>query len=159
MHVEDANRVLAASLAIFAVVAAIAGTVAIGQAFARHIERGADNQRLLRALGVTRVQRFVTLLAPAAVSALAGVALAMVAAACASSLFPTGFARRIEPDPGLALDWVVLGAGLPCWRSSWLRRPRWPRGAPRAGARRLAAPACRRVSWPRSHAPICRRRL
>jgi putative ABC transport system permease protein len=112
VQVEDANRVLAVSLAIFAVVAAIAGIVAIGQAFARHIELGADDQRLLRALGLTRGQRFVALLVPTAASAFAGAALAIVVAACASPLFPAGFARRIEPDPGLAFDWVVLGAGV-----------------------------------------------
>ena len=52
------------------------------------------------------------LLAPAAASALVGAALAVTAAACASLLFPIGFARRTEPDPGLAFDWVVLGAGF-----------------------------------------------
>ena len=137
VHVEDANRVLAVSLAIFAVVAAIAGIVAIGQAFARHIERGADEQPLLSALGLSRGQRFLTLLAPVAVAAVAGAALAMIVAA---ARVPHLSHRVHSPHrtrlPALAFDWVVLGAGfavlvvlvttaaaLAAWRASGRRAP------------------------------------
>lgn len=40
-----------------------------------------------------------------------GVALAALGAALASPLLPFGVARRAEPDPGLRLDWEVLGLG------------------------------------------------
>jgi hypothetical protein len=41
----------------------------------------------------------------------AGTVLGVAAAAAASPLFPVGLARRAEPDPGLRLDGLVLGAG------------------------------------------------
>jgi hypothetical protein len=65
----------------------------------------------------------IALIALSAAAALAGlvaivqalsrqVAVSSVAAMLASPTTPTGFARRVEPDPGFAADWLVLGVGF-----------------------------------------------
>jgi ABC-type lipoprotein release transport system permease subunit len=110
-EIEDATGVQATSLVMFALVVALAGFVAIGQALARQIALAADEQPVLHALGLGRWQRGVALLLPAVVVAVIGAMVAAGLAVLASSLLPTGFARRVEPDPGLAADWLVLGVG------------------------------------------------
>ena len=110
-EVSDATDVQAASLYVFAIVAALAGFVAIGQALARETALSSEDQPTLRTLGFTRGQRFTALLAPGVLVACGGAALAVVVALVASPILPTGFARRVEPDPGFAADWFVLGLG------------------------------------------------
>jgi hypothetical protein len=61
---------------------------------------------------LTRFQRTAVLVAPALPVALAGAALAVLAAGASSPLMPIGLARRAEPDPGVSVDGVVLGAGF-----------------------------------------------
>lgn len=154
--IQDATRVQAASLVIFAIAAALAGFVAIGQALARQIARATADQLTLHALGLSRWQRFEALLVPVGLVAIAGAGMAVGAAILASPVLPTGFARRVEPDPGFAADWLVLGgmfaavvilvsgpAALSAWRTSGrLRDAPIRRDAARltAGLARLGAP-------------------
>jgi ABC-type lipoprotein release transport system permease subunit len=111
-EIEDATRVQAVSLLIFALAAALAGFVATGQALSRQAALSTVDQPKLHALGLSRWQRFAALLLPAVLVAIVGAALAAGMAVPASATMPVGFARRVEPDPGFAADWLVLGLGF-----------------------------------------------
>jgi hypothetical protein len=111
-QIEDASRVQAVSLVIFAITAGLAAFVATGQALARQIALSSDDQRKLHALGMSRRQRFAALVLPATLVAIAGAAMAAGYALLASPMMPIGLARRVEPDPGFAADWLVLGLGF-----------------------------------------------
>jgi hypothetical protein len=160
--IEDATGVQAVSLVIFAIAAGLAGFVAIGEALARQTALSTDDQIKLHALGLSRRQRFTALIAPAALVTVTGAAVAVGVALLASPVMPTGLARRAEPDPGFAADWLVLGLGfvavailvsgraaISAWRTAGrleLRvRPGW-RGAGGgvAGAARCTAAGCDR---------------
>ncbi|MDZ4827176.1 MAG: FtsX-like permease family protein [Actinomycetota bacterium] len=110
-QVEDAIRVLAVSLVIFALVVALAGFVAIGQALARQAALSSSQQRDLRTLGLSRSQRFGAMFVPSALVASGGAFVAAVTSVLASPLMPIGYARRVEPYPGLFVDWLVVLMG------------------------------------------------
>jgi hypothetical protein len=110
-EIEDTTNVQATALGVFALAAALAGFVAIGQAVVRRLAPSYADQPALWALGLDRRSRSAALLAPFVLVASGGAALAVVLAAVASPLMPTGYARRVEPNTGLDFDWVVLGLG------------------------------------------------
>jgi ABC-type lipoprotein release transport system permease subunit len=112
VKIEDAIRVQAISLLIFAIAVGITGIVAVGQVLARQVGAATADQPALQALGLARRQRFLALVVPAVVVAGGGAAVAAVLAAVLSPLLPAGFARRVEPAPGFAVDWLVLGLGF-----------------------------------------------
>jgi hypothetical protein len=111
-EIQDATRVQAASLVVLAVVVALAGFIATGQVLARQIALSTEEQHVLQAVGLDRWRRGAALLVPAVLVAVVGAAAAVALATLASPLFPPGFARRVEPDPGLDADWLVLGWGF-----------------------------------------------
>ena len=102
---------LAIGLAVFALVALIAGLLALGQIVSRQIGQTEDVAPVARALGMS--DRSITMVgaAPAAIAVVAGTIAGAVASAVLSPLFPVSAARRAEVDPGIRLDWVVLVAG------------------------------------------------
>jgi len=110
--IDDSLGVLTIGLVIFAVVAGLAGLVAVGQALGRQAFAAAADHLALRSVGASRRQRFLALLVPAIPIAVAGAAAAVGIALVASPLMPIGIARRAEPDPGLAVDGLVLGLGF-----------------------------------------------
>jgi hypothetical protein len=110
-RVNDSIDVLAAGLLVFGVVVAAAGLVAVAQAVGRHVFVAATEQTALRALGMGRVERTLALGVPLVTVAAGGAVLAFVAALGASPFLPIGLARQAEPDPGVSLDGLVLGAG------------------------------------------------
>jgi len=109
---QNAINVLTLALWIFAAVAALAGFVAIGIVLTREISLMTVDQGTLRALGVTRAQRFATSGPPALLIAGGGALLAVVGAVAASPLFPIGVARRADPDLGVHVDGSVLTPGM-----------------------------------------------
>jgi hypothetical protein len=110
-EIDDATNVQATALRVAALVTALAGFVAIGQAVARRLARSSADQPALWALGLDRRSRCLALLAPFVLVASGGGALAGALALLASPLMPTGFARRVEPDTGFDIDWLALGLG------------------------------------------------
>ena len=64
------------------------------------------------ALGMSPAARFAGLVLVAAPIAVGGAVLAVAGALLASPMMPIGLARRAEPDPGFAIDWSVVVAGL-----------------------------------------------
>lgn len=160
--VDRAVRPYVIALELFALAIAVTGLFVIGQTLARQRFLEAADGISLIPIGFTRVQVLAVAALRAALVAVGGAVLATALAVAASPLMPIGPARHAEPDRGLVLDRVVLGAGalalvivvsllgiLPAWR---LARTRMgpggfdPRGAgglsrvPGALARAGAAP-------------------
>jgi hypothetical protein len=68
-------------------------------------------QSRLSAVGFTDRQIFAESIGRAAVPIVAGAVAAVVLATVASGIFPTGFVRRLEPDPGVRFETAVLILG------------------------------------------------
>ncbi|MGH9086121.1 MAG: FtsX-like permease family protein [Acidimicrobiales bacterium] len=109
--VEQALRPQVSALWVFAALAGIASMLAVAQVLTRQVQASASDNATLRALGMRR--RDLVLLACVRGSLLgAGAAVLAVAVAIAASpIFPIGPARWAEPDPGVHVDGVVVGAG------------------------------------------------
>ncbi len=110
-RVQDATRVLAIGLLLFAACAGLAALVACGQAVSRRLTAVAVDDLALQAMGFTRSQRFAGALLTAAPVAVAGGTLGVAVAVAASPLMPIGIARRAEPSPGVDVDLSVLALG------------------------------------------------
>jgi hypothetical protein len=110
-QVEDAIGVEVVALALFAVVAGVAGLVAAGQALARQVHLGSGDDDTLRSLGLDRRGRFFAVLAPVVPVAAAGAVLGVVVATAGSPSMPVGVAREAEIDRGVSIDVLVLGVG------------------------------------------------
>lgn len=93
-----------------------AGTVAVfallGQALARMVSGSRDEIELLGLLGSSRRAATRAALAGAASAVVAGAVAALPVAYAASSFFPIGSGRDVEPDPGRDLDLVVVVATI-----------------------------------------------
>jgi hypothetical protein len=137
-HTNAAQRAVrpqALGLGLFALVAALAALVVVGQGLARQVFVDGADAPLLGSLGMTAHQRFGLGLCRVAIVCLLGAAGAVVVAVALSPLFPVGPARATEPSPGVSFDAAVLALGfllvfavffvagaLPAWRrahASW----------------------------------------
>src|SRR5207244_5401540 len=74
------------------------------------LARGEDFPTL-RALGMSPTALTAVSMAKAALVATGGAAIALGVAVLVSPLMPLGLARIAEPNPGFAVDWLVLGTG------------------------------------------------
>lgn len=110
--VRAAVRGQAEGLLAVAVVAGIAALVVLGQLITRQVRLPAEEESKLRALGMTRTQVITETMARAVVPIVVGATLGTVLSVVPSGRFPTGFVRRLEPDPGQRIDWKVLGLGV-----------------------------------------------
>jgi len=108
---RQATGVLARALAAFALVAAAETAVAVGGTLSRQLASASADAPTLAALGCDRRQRRLIAAAVPGAGAALGAVLAVPVAALASGAFPFSVARRIEPDPGVRPDAVVLAAG------------------------------------------------
>jgi hypothetical protein len=110
--VDEAVRVVAVGLWIFAAAAALAAMVALGVVLGRQAFLGARDDGVLAAMGMGRRHRFAANLVPSVVAAMAGGALGVLGAVLASPIMPVGdLAHRVEPQPGLDVDSLVLALG------------------------------------------------
>lgn len=103
---------LAMALRVFALVAGLAGVVAIAQAVSRSAAPGLADDAALEALGLSRYERLLRLLLPRTFAVIIGAATGVGLAVVASRWMPIGLARRAEPDPGVDVDGAVLGLGF-----------------------------------------------
>jgi hypothetical protein len=110
--IDSSLDVVVTALLLCALVAAVAGTVAIGQAFARNVAADGVTGRWLAALGMARRERVAAHVVTALPPATLGAAIAVVASVLASPLMLVGTARRAEPDPGIDVDGPVLLVGF-----------------------------------------------
>jgi hypothetical protein len=109
---EDGTRVLVLGLIAFALAAGLASLVACGQALQRRLAVPIADHTSLRALGFTRSQQLQAAILPVVPVAVGGALLAGGLSVPLSTFLPIGRARLAEPDPGMAVDWLVLGLGL-----------------------------------------------
>jgi hypothetical protein len=96
---------------VVAAVMLVAGLVVVTTSFARHLAGSAADQHVLAAIGFSRRARAAALVVAVLPAAITGAVLGVLGAVVASPLLPMGLARRVEPDPGLSIDPLVLGAG------------------------------------------------
>ena len=108
---ERGTSLQALALLLFGIIVALAMLVIVGQSVARLALTAADDFPVLRALGSSREQLVAVALAPGALVAAAGMALAIPAAYAMSVFTPVGLARRAEISPGLSFDAPVLLGG------------------------------------------------
>ena len=101
----------AKGLWVLTLVGAAAVIVTLGQLLLRSTRRPASERASLTALGMTHRELMAEGLLRSAISLSGGVLLGAVVAAAGSGIFPTGFVRRVEPNPGMHPDLAVLGIG------------------------------------------------
>ena len=107
-----AERPYVLALTLFAVLAAVAAAAVIGQLIGRQQRTARTDRVALHAIGFSR-RNFATVgLIEGAIVGFLGAFLAVIGAALASRWMPIGPAHRVEPDPGVAIDWTVLGVGI-----------------------------------------------
>src|SRR5947207_2988991 len=105
----------------------------LSQTLARMTYLESGENPTLSSIGMTRSQLLGVALSRVALVAVGGAFLAVVIAALASPLFPTGTARVAEPYPGFHFDFTALGLGalailvivamlsaVPAWRAATL---------------------------------------
>jgi hypothetical protein len=99
------------ALEAFGAIVALACLLISSQLVGRQIRLGADEREILRALGASPTQTWGDGLFGILSSVLLGVLLAVIVAICLSPIAPLGPVRPVYPDPGVKLDWTVLGLG------------------------------------------------
>jgi FtsX-like permease family len=109
--VRNAVQAQARGLWILAVVAAIAALAVLGQVITRQVRPAEGERTRLSAIGFTRVQVLAEAVGRAVIPITIGSILGAILAIVPSSRFPVGFARVLEPHPGLRIEWSVLLAG------------------------------------------------
>ncbi len=111
-QVQRAIKPEAIALGTFGAIAALAALLIAGLSIGRVVQATGEESTVLRGLGATPAMT----LADGVLGTLGAVVLgAMVAAGVAvglSPLAPIGPVRQVDPSPGVAVDWTVLGTGL-----------------------------------------------
>ncbi|MFN8034317.1 MAG: FtsX-like permease family protein [Acidimicrobiia bacterium] len=100
------------ALGLFALITAVVGAAVISQLFGRQRRSTAMDKTALRAIGFERRDFAAIGFVEGALVGSAGAALAVIGAVLASTLMPIGPVRRVEPHPGVSIDWVVLPVGF-----------------------------------------------
>lgn len=108
---DRAARPESVAAGTFGLIAALAALVLAGQAIRRRILLGRASRGVMRSLGAAPP----ALVADACLGVLSaialGVVLAVLVAVAVSPVAPLGQLHRFDPDPGMSLDWTVLGGG------------------------------------------------
>ena len=99
-------------LKLLAGLSALAGVMILGQSLARRTSLGAIETPVLRALGMTKRQIVWAAALPAIAVAIGGSVIAVGVSVAASSSFPTGLARLVEPAPGIRVDGTATALGV-----------------------------------------------
>jgi putative ABC transport system permease protein len=113
-HKSNVDRTLhlaAIVLWLLAGLIAFATVLVSIQALSRQAFVESIDQAVLRALGMTRAERFATGLLRTSVVALLATSIAVVLAIALSPLWPIGLARIAEPSPGIEVNVAVIGIG------------------------------------------------
>jgi ABC-type lipoprotein release transport system permease subunit len=108
---ESAEGVARTTLLLLAGIVALLGAFAVGQATRRHLSLDHGEGRTLEALGFTRRDRVAAVALPGVLAAVVGAGTAVLVAYLLSPIFPLGRPRRLEPDPGLRFDALVVVGG------------------------------------------------
>jgi hypothetical protein len=111
-QVERATKPEAIALAVFGAIAGLAALLIAGQAIGRRLGADSEDLGVLRALGASPAMTMADGLLGMLGAVVLGSVVALLVAVALSPLAPIGPARRLDPSPGLAFDWTVLGTGL-----------------------------------------------
>jgi len=91
---------------------ALAALLVSFQALSRQAFVESSEHPVLRALGMTRRERFATGLVRTTVVAVLATLVAVVVAIALSPLWPIGLARVAEPSPGIEVNLAIVGVGI-----------------------------------------------
>jgi hypothetical protein len=108
---ERAVRPESVAAGMLGLIAALTALVLASQSIRRQILRGRDERGILRAVGASPFALVLDASIGVMCAIAVGALLAIAVAVAASPLAPLGQLHRFEPDPGVSLDWTVLGAG------------------------------------------------
>jgi hypothetical protein len=111
-QVERSSKPEAIALAVFGAIAGLAALLIAGLTIGRAVGAQVDDLDALRALGATPRTLMYDAMLGVLGATVVGAVLAVVVAVALSPLTPIGPASQVDPNPGLAFDWTVLGAGL-----------------------------------------------
>ncbi len=111
-QVERASKPEAIALGVFGAIAALAALIIAGLAISRSLWANGEDLDVLRALGADPTARTVDAILGLLSAVILGALLAVGVAAALSPLAPIGPARQVDPSPGFAVDWTVLGTGF-----------------------------------------------
>ena len=114
-HEANVNRTLhlaAVVLWLLAGLIALAALLVSFQALSRQAFVESSEHPVLRALGMTRRERFATGLVRTTVVAVLATLVAVVVAIALSPLWPIGLARVAEPSPGIEVNLAIVGVGI-----------------------------------------------
>lgn len=148
--VRATTRVLSGGLFVFAALIGLVGMVSVVLAFVRYQARGAADQRIEAALGLTPAERTGARALAALLTAAVAAVIAGAGALTVAGLDPLGGLRNLEPHPGWSPNLVVIlpgvlltgltALGLAALTARVARREPAPGGAP-AHTLRLPGPA------------------
>ncbi len=111
-QVERSSKPEAIALGVFGAIAALAALLIAGQAISRALWADRDDLDVLRALGADSLTVTWDAIFGLLGGVVLGATLAVVLAVLLSPLAPLGPARQVDPTPGFAFDWTVLGVGF-----------------------------------------------
>jgi ABC-type antimicrobial peptide transport system permease subunit len=111
-YVSRTTHLDAIILRLLAILAAVAGILVLGQSLVRRTSLGAIDTPILRALGMKRREIVWAATLPAFVVAAGGALIAAAGAIVASTFFPAGLPRIVDPEPGLRVDAFAIGLGV-----------------------------------------------
>ena len=109
--VRNAIRAQARGLWALTLVGALAAIVVVGQLISRRVRLSPGERDRLSALGFTGGQVLLESIGRSTLPIVVGVAVGAGLSPLASGRFPFGFARAIEPSPGVRVQPVVLVGG------------------------------------------------
>jgi len=111
-EVERATKPESIALGVFGAIAGLAALLIAGQAIGRRLGTDAEDLGVLRALGAGPAMTMADGLVGMLGAVVLGSVMALLVAVALSPLAPIGPARPLDPSPGFAFDWTVLGTGL-----------------------------------------------
>jgi hypothetical protein len=111
-QVERATKPESIALAVFGAIAGLAALLIAGQAIGRRLSADGEDLGVLRALGASPAMTMADGLIGMLGAVVLGSVFALLVAVALSPLAPIGPARQLDPSPGFAFDWTVLGTGL-----------------------------------------------
>ncbi len=111
-EVERATKPESIALAVFGVIAGLATLLIGSQAIGRIVSSRREESAVLRALGGGPALTIADSTFGAFGAVLIGAAVAVVVAILVSPFAPIGAVRQVDPSPGFAVDWMVLGVGF-----------------------------------------------
>ena len=109
--VRAAVQAQANGLWILAAVATIAAIAVLGQVMTRQVRPTQGERERLSAIGFTQSQILADAVARAVIPITIGALLGAAVAVLGSDQFPFGFARVLEPQPGIRVEWIVVLGG------------------------------------------------